>query len=490
MASFRVALAYSYLNKYLTVIIHFITTVILARLLTPEDIGVYTVAAVFVGLGHLLREFGINEYIVQEKELTPDRIRAAFTLNVLFGWGIALILFFARTPIGDFYNSEAVREVIGLLCINFLLVPIGAITFAHIRREMRFQHTMVIQVASVIVSSLVGILSALAGEAYRSLVWSAIAGTATSVLFTFVFRPKGMLLLPGIREIPHVFAFCRYAGSRELITHAGHTSPDWILGKLLDLSAVGLYSRALGTIGLFNKAFLEALWGVILPHFSRQHRDGSLDKDQYLFLVECVTAVAWPFFATLAVLSEPVIRLLFGDQWLESAPVLRVLCLGAILVYTNVLMDQMLISAGHIRLSFRIIVILQFLTVAAVFLSALKGLIWVAGAIMAVNFIQLCTYQFVGQRIFEIDFQAFARIYTRNALLTGVSVIPPLVAALTLDDAQLVFLPYLSAVIAATALAWVAGIWLLKSSLFTEMIKALAYVKTLRAHRASSGSSG
>ena len=109
---------------------------------------------------------------------------------------------------------------------------------------------------------------------------------------------------------------------------------------------------------------------------------------------------------------------------------------------------------------------------------------------MAVNFIQLCTYQFVGQRIFEISFQAFARIYTRNALLTGVSVIPPLVAALTLDDAQLVFLPYLSAVIAATALAWVAGIWLLKSSLFTEMIKALAYVKTLRAHRASSGSSG
>jgi hypothetical protein len=69
-----------------------------------------------------------------------------------------------------------------------------------------------------------------------------------------------------------------------------------------------------------------------------------------------------------------------------------------------------------------------------VFLSALKGLIWVAGAMMAVNFIQLCTYQFVGQRIFEINFQAFARIYTRNALLTGVSVIPPLVAALTLDD--------------------------------------------------------
>ena len=161
MASFRVSLAYSYLSKYLTLVIYFVTTIILARLLTPADIGIYTVASVFVGLGHLLREFGINNYIVQEKDLTTDRIRAAFTLNLLFGWSIALILYFTRTPIGSFYESEAVREVIGLLCINFLLVPIGAITFAYIRREMRFHHTLIIQVASALASSATGIIAAI-----------------------------------------------------------------------------------------------------------------------------------------------------------------------------------------------------------------------------------------------------------------------------------------------------------------------------------------
>ncbi|MBN9132070.1 MAG: lipopolysaccharide biosynthesis protein [Nitrosospira multiformis] len=485
MASFRVALAYSYLNKYLTVIIHFITTVILARLLTPEDIGVYTVAAVFVGLGHLLREFGINEYIVQEKELTPDRIRAAFTLNVLFGWGIALILFFARTPIGDFYNSEAVREVIGLLCINFLLVPIGAITFAHIRREMRFQHTMVIQVASVIASSLVGILSALAGEAYRSLVWSAIAGTATSVLLTFVFRPKEMLLLPGIREIPHVFAFCRYAGSRQLITHAGQTSPDWILGKLLDLSAVGLYSRALGTIGIFNKAFLEALWGVILPHFSRQHRDGSLDKDQYLFLVACITTVAWPFFATLAVLSEPVIRLLFGDQWLESAPVLRILCVHAILIYTTVLVDQMLISVEQIRTSFRIVLTLQITTVIAVLVASQHGLIWVAVAMVFVGLIQVCIYQIIGQRLLQIPFTSFGRIYIKNITITVVAVSPSLFAIMTWGNAQFTSIPMVTALIFVTGISWAVAIWLLKPPLFDELVLMQGHIKTWRRPRTS-----
>ncbi|HTJ54112.1 MAG TPA: oligosaccharide flippase family protein, partial [Nitrosospira sp.] len=302
MASFRVSLAYSYLNKYLTLVINFVTTIILARLLTPTDIGIYSVAAVFIGLGHLLREFGINQYIIQEKDLTPDRIRAAFTLNLLFGWSVALILYFTRTPIGNFYESEPVREVIGLLCINFLLVPMGAISFAHIRREMRFHHSMIIQVASALVAAITALITALAGEAYRALVWSAIAGTLTSVIFTLIYRPPGVLLLPGFREIPHVFAFCRYSGSSALITHAGHTAPDWILGKVLDMSAVGIYSRALGTVSIFSKAFLEAIWGVVLPHFSKQHRDGKIDGDQYLFLVACITAVAWPFFATLGIL--------------------------------------------------------------------------------------------------------------------------------------------------------------------------------------------
>jgi O-antigen/teichoic acid export membrane protein len=484
VASFRVALAYSYLNKYLTLVIHFVTTIILARLLTPEDIGIYTVASVFVGLGHLLREFGINNYIVQEKDLTTDRIRAAFTLNLLFGWGIALTLYFTRTPIGEFYESEAVREVIGLLCINFLLVPMGAITFAYLRREMRFQNTMIIQVASAIASAATGITAALAGEGYRSLVWSAIAGTLTSVAFTLMFRPKGVLLLPGLREIPHVFAFCRYAGSSEIIIHAGQTAPDWILGKVLDMGAVGLYSRALGTINIFNKAFTEGLWGVILPHFSKQHRDGKIDSDQYLFLVACITAVAWPFFATLGILAEPLIRILFGEKWLESVPVLRILCVHAILVYTTLLVDQMLISAGRIRSSFRIMASLQVATVIAVLLAARYGLVWVAAAVATVGVVQLCTYQSVGQRLMQIPFALFTPIYRKNVLLTVVTVAPSLATVLIWGSTPLAFIPNFIGLVLVTGLMWMGAVWILKAPLRDELALALRHVRSLRRARA------
>ena len=460
----------------------------MARLLTPADIGIYTVAAVFVGLGHLLREFGINVYIVQEKDLTPDRIRAAFTLNLLFGWSIAVILYFARTPIGHFYNNEGIREVIGLLCINFLLVPIGAITFAHIRREMRFHHAMVIQVASAFVSAVVGISAALAGEGYLSLVWSAICGTLTSVIFTLVYRPPGLLLLPGLREIPHVFAFCRYAGSSELIIHAGQTAPDWILGKMLDMSAVGLYSRAWGTINIFGKAFMEALSGVILPHFSKQHREGAIDRDQYLFMVACITAVAWPFFATLAVLAEPVIRILFGEQWLESVPVLLILCLTAILRYTTALVDQVMRSSGRIRTSFRIILGTQLLGVIAVLVAAQHGLVWVAVATACVSMAQCCIYQIMGQRMLNIRFIEFARAYGKNMLITGATLMPSLAAMLAWGNAPFALLLNMTILVLATGLAWIAAIWLLKSPLLGELVAVLSHIKTWRRKCLSGGS--
>ena len=103
--------------------------------------------------------------------------------------------------------------------------------------------------------------------------------------------------------------------------------------------------------------------------------------------------MAWPFFATLGILAEPVIRILFGEKWLESVPVLRILCIHAILVYTTLLVDQMLISSGRIRTSFRIMASIQIATVIAVLFTARYGLIWVAAAVAAVGVVQLCTYQ-------------------------------------------------------------------------------------------------
>ena len=253
------------------------------------------------------------------------------------------------------------------------------------------------------------------------------------------------------------------------------------------MGAVGLYSRAVGTVNIFSRAFTEGLAGVILPHFSKQHRDGKIDRDQYLFLVACITAVAWPFFATLAVLSEPVIRILFGVKWLESVPVLRILCLHALLVYTTVLVEQVLISSGQVRTSFRIILAIQVLMIGAVLASATYGLVWVAAAVAGVGLVQVCIYQIAGQRLLNIPITSFTPIYRKNILLTIITVAPSLFAVTILDGTSLAFIPNAIGVVLLTGLAWLGAVWMLKTPLFDELALVLKHARTWRRTRATGG---
>ena len=93
MASIRKALALSFAGKYSSLAIHTVAVMVLARLLTPAEIGVYSVGAAVVALAHVVRDFGVGNYLIQEKELTTERIRTAFAVTLVIGWTMAAVLF-------------------------------------------------------------------------------------------------------------------------------------------------------------------------------------------------------------------------------------------------------------------------------------------------------------------------------------------------------------------------------------------------------------
>ena len=182
-----------------------------------------------------------------------------------------------------------------------------------------------------------------------------------------------------------------------------------------------------------------------------------------------------------------MIRILFGEKWLESVPVLRILCIHAILVYTTVLVDQMLISSGRIRTSFRIMSSIQVVTVIAVLLTARHGLTWVAAAVATVGVVQLCIYQIVGQRLLQIPLASFTRIYRKNILLVIVTVTPSLVAVITWGNTALASIPNFIALVLVTGLMWMGAVWMLKTPLREELALVLRHVKTWRRARATGG---
>ena len=105
LTAIRRSLAYSIADSYLALPLQLVGTMIISRLLTPAETGVFAVAAVFAAFASTFRDFGITEYLIQENELDAEKIRAAFTVNIAISWAMALLLFFSAPLAADFYRS-------------------------------------------------------------------------------------------------------------------------------------------------------------------------------------------------------------------------------------------------------------------------------------------------------------------------------------------------------------------------------------------------
>ncbi len=158
MSSVRQAFALSFLTRYISLITQFLASVAIARLLTPEEVGVFSIAAALVFLAQTMRDFGTAQYIVQEKELTRDRIRAAFSVTLLLGWTIGVSLILVASAAGRFYEHEGVEHVILLVSVSFspsirhshfCLLRATAEFHAHNRGRSRYSRSAIFDVGWV-----------------------------------------------------------------------------------------------------------------------------------------------------------------------------------------------------------------------------------------------------------------------------------------------------------------------------------------------------
>lgn len=144
MASVRRALVLSISERYLLIALSLASNILLARLLTPEEIGLYSVSIALIGIAQVLREFGIGNYLIQVKTLTDDHIRTAFGFSLVIGASLFVIIYLIAPFAGSFYNDERVVDTIRISALNFLVLPFCSISLSLLRREMMFKRLVLI----------------------------------------------------------------------------------------------------------------------------------------------------------------------------------------------------------------------------------------------------------------------------------------------------------------------------------------------------------
>ncbi len=358
MTTVRRSLAYSLADNYLGVVLQLLSTLVISRLLVPTEIGIFSVAAVLSGLASSFRDFGVAEYLIQEKELHAEKIRAALAANIGVSWLMAAMLFGGSGWVGEFYRQSGVTDVLRVLSINFLLVPFGAVTMACFRREMNYRPIFIINISSNVVGFVVVMACAWGGLSYMSMAWSSLAAIVWTVSLSIYMRPSTLPRWPSLQGIGEVIRFGRQATGIYLFSQMGRSAPEAVIGRALDMAAVAFYSRANGLMEIFNRTVLRAVMPICLPYFAMNARAGEDAKPGYIKALALLTGIGWPFFLFIGLLAYSAIRVLYGEQWLDSVPLAQILSLVAVCELPYYLSGEMLIAQGRIELATR----LQFAT--------------------------------------------------------------------------------------------------------------------------------
>ncbi len=459
-------------------------TLIVSRLLTPTEIGIYSVAAVLAALAGQLRDFGLGEYLIQERQLTHARIRSAFGMNIITSWTMAAVFFFSSTVIGEFYRQPGVADVMRIQCINFLLVPFGAITMAFFRREMNYRPLFLAGILSSTVSFIVATSLVLTGFGYISLAWSSLAGIVTSVVVSVVYRPSDYPRWPSFKGLGEVIHFSKHAMGIYFFGQIGKSAPEAIIGRALDVASVAFFSRANGMMEVFNRAVLRPTLSICLPYFSQAARAGQETRIGYLKATTLLTGIGWPFFIAISALAYSAIRLLYGPQWMVSVPLAQILCLAAIMELPYWLAAEVMIAAGRIDQSNRLQFIVQSLRLGSLVLVlpfGLTGACWglvlaaLGGAVVSHNFLR---------RIIGLRFGDVVRACAPSAATAVVSSIPAMLVVGFINQDESNYLWVLFGTGSATAVAWAAALRIFRHPFWDEICLIAAKLTKKKVNRA------
>lgn len=478
--SIRRALSLSFAQTLVSMVVSFGAIIIVSHLLTPAEIGVFSVAAGLVALIQMLRDFGVSEFLVQEKELDEQKIRTVFTINLIIAWSLGVALFAFSGVIGNFYGNAGVSEVLKVLSIVLILLPFGAVTQTLLRRDLEFGKLVRIKLGESLTRGCTTVALAYAGFTYMSMAWSSLAGSLVMVAGCAVWGAQYRVNGLGLKHWRRVLHFGSNRTISDIAYQIGEQSANLVIGRVLGMADTGLYSRGYGVVNMFRSNVITAIGSVAFPAFAREHRETGRAPELFLKSLVYLTGISWPFFAAGVLLAFPLVRILFGDQWDAAVPLMRWLCGAAIIGTLTYQCNQFLVALGRVRTVTLVEVQYQLVRIAITVAAAFYSVEAVAAVQIVVYAIAALLYYRKMRQYAMLSVRNCARTLVPSASITLATCIVPAVVVAWPGLVQHHMLPALCVAVVGGCIGWLACLRIVRHPLLGELQRAAARFPGLR----------
>ena len=322
------SLAFKFTEQLSVKGIGLVISIILARILAPNDFGQLAILTVFINLSLNLIQSGFGSALIQTKVLGEKDYSTAFYINLFISFLLVVILFFCAPLIGEIYNSNNLVSPLRFYSISLLFGAYNSIQTAKLQREMRFKASMFARISATVLSGIVGILFAYFGYGIWALVlynFSYIVLSSVTMFcacrwipkFEFSQQRAKVLWSFGWKMFVSSFLCSIYADMRSLI-----------IGKQYSTDKLGYYNRGEQFPMIISTTIETAIQSVLFPVLSKIQDE----KEKLVVILKkslsmgCL--IVFPIMVGLSVVADPLIKILLTDKWLPAVPLMQLFCFG------------------------------------------------------------------------------------------------------------------------------------------------------------------
>jgi PST family polysaccharide transporter len=363
--------------KWSTQLLTWVSTLVVVRLLTPEDYGLVGMAGLFLGLVQMASEFGFGYAVVILRDLTGKQVSQLHGAALLFGVVAFLLTLLVAHPIGLFFDSARLPAVVAVSGVNFLLSSLRPVPQGLLQRDLRFRLLAVIEGGRALITAAATVLMAAYGFGYWALILGGLLGNLVDTVWTALYRwvrieaPK-FDVIRGALTVGGDVTGVRFAWY-------GYSNADFlIVGKVMGEGPLGIYTVA-WTLASLPVEKLTALVGRVAgPVFAAAKHDRALLRRYFLRLTEAIALVVFPASVGLALVAPDFVDLVIGHQWSPGVLPLQILCLSVLVRSIDPILSTLLLMQEETRFAVKVATATVILLPLAFLIGSRWGLAGVA----------------------------------------------------------------------------------------------------------------
>lgn len=407
-------------------IISTVVTIILARILSPEDYGVVAITTIFITFASIFIQGGFCIAIIREPDLNKEDISTVSLLNIAFAFVLYTAIFFLAPFVSLFYKNEQLLAVLRVVAIIIIIQSYYAVPMALVTRDMNFKVLSISGTISSLTSGIVGIVLAYMGYGPWALVGQQLVLYIFDAFFITILTKYQLSLSFSRTSFSKLIRFSINTIVTSFLDFVGNNATGMLLGKFLSIEKLGYYNKGIMFPEIIGLNLYTIVNSTSLPALSAESSDKRKLADRLMNYVGSTLFIMLPIMIGLLLISDYMIPLVIGNKWSGSIPVMRYFCIVYLMNPFRALAYNTLYALGKSKVNvlFEIIRCVLLVILTYIVLVIQKSDINILAFYVAIvcMLISVCAFGFVVFYV-EVNKRRLIREFLNNVLITIIMVI-------------------------------------------------------------------